>query len=157
MKNRCELDMIELEQVLPQEAQQLDEQLTTNLSLTMLQAEIEQAKAELRNARLEKINENAQQNYDQQKADFDKKNADLAQSEQLLESNTIRAKDLEDRLETTITMHLIKINTLFQKYMDLFQFEGKSKRNALRINQVASISDFILKRVKLGIKVRLKM
>ena len=55
MKNRCELDMIELEQVLPQEAQQLDEQLTTNLSLTMLQAEIEQAKAELRNARLEKL------------------------------------------------------------------------------------------------------
>lgn len=131
MKNRCELDMIELEQVLPQEAQQLDEQLTTNLSLTMLQAEIEQAKAELRNARLEKINENAQQNYDQQKADFDKKNADLAQSEQLLESNTIRAKDLEDRLETTITMHLIKINTLFQKYMDLFQFEGQVEKERI--------------------------
>ena len=47
--------MIELEQVLPQEAQQLDEQLATNLSLTMLQAESEQAKAELRNARLEKL------------------------------------------------------------------------------------------------------
>ncbi len=131
MKSRCELDMIELEQVLPQEAQQLDEQLATNLSLTMLQAESEQAKAELRNARLEKINENAQQNYDQQKADFDKKNADLAKSEQLLESNTIRANELEDRLETTITMHLIKINTLFQKYMDLFQFEGQVEKERI--------------------------
>ena len=131
MKSRCELDMIELEQVLPQEAQQLDEQLATNLSLTMLQAESEQAKAELRNARLEKINENAQQNYDQQKADFDKKNAYLAKSEQLLESNTIRANELEDRLETTITMHLIKINTLFQKYMDLFQFEGQVEKERI--------------------------
>lgn len=131
MKSRCELDMIELEQVLPQEAQQLDEQLATNLSLTMLQAESEQAKAELRNARLEKINENAQQNYDQQKADFDKKNADLAKSEQLLESNTVRANELEDRLETTISMHLIKINTLFQKYMDLFQFEGQVEKERI--------------------------
>lgn len=132
MKSRCELDKIELEQVLPQEAQQLDEQLLMmSLSLTMLQAEIEQAKAELRNARLEKINENAQQNYDQQKADFDKKNADLAKSEQLLESNTIRANELEDRLETTITMHLIKINTLFQKYMDLFQFEGQVEKERI--------------------------
>ncbi|MDM5230189.1 AAA family ATPase [Lysinibacillus pakistanensis] len=131
MKSRCQLDLIELEQILPQEAQQLDEQLATNMSLTMLQAESEQAQAQLRNARLEKINENAQQNYDQQKADFDKKNADLAKSEQLLESNTIRANELEDRLETTITMHLIKINTLFQKYMDLFQFEGQVEKERI--------------------------
>ncbi|TKI71916.1 hypothetical protein FC756_03735 [Lysinibacillus mangiferihumi] len=131
MKSRCQLDLIELEQILPQEAQQLDEQLATNMSLTMLQAESEQAQAQLRNARLEKINENAQQNYDQQKADFDKKNAELAKSEQLLESNTIRANEQEDRLETTITMHLIKINTLFQKYMDLFQFEGQVEKERI--------------------------
>ncbi|AHN24449.1 AAA family ATPase [Lysinibacillus varians] len=131
MKSRCQLDLIELEQILPPEAQQLDEQLATNMSLTMLQAESVQAQAQLRNARLEKINENAQQNYDQQKADFDKKNAELAKSEQLLESNTIRANEQEDRLETTITMHLIKINTLFQKYMDLFQFEGQVEKERI--------------------------
>jgi len=131
MKSRCQLDLIELEQILPPEAQQLDEQFATNMSLTMLQAESEQAQAQLRNARLEKINENAQQNYDQQKADFDKKNAELAKSEHLLESNTIRANEQEDRLETTITMHLIKINTLFQKYMDLFQFEGQVEKERI--------------------------
>jgi chromosome segregation protein len=150
MKSRCELDLIELEQILPQEAQQLDEQLSTNMSLTMLQAESEQAQAQLRNARLEKINENAQQNYDQQKADYDKKNAELAKSEQLLESNTIRANEQEDRLETTITMHLIKINTLFQKYMDLFQFEGQVEKERIEEKSGRVIFRLYIKARKIG-------
>ncbi|MGE7843516.1 AAA family ATPase [Lysinibacillus sp. NPDC093712] len=150
MKSRYELELIELEQILPQEAQQLDEQLATNMSLTMLQAESEQAQAQLRNARLEKINENAQQNYNQQKADFDKKNAELAKSEQLLESNTIRANEQEDRLETTITMHLIKINTLFQKYMDLFQFEGQVEKERIEEKSGRVIFRLYIKARKIG-------
>lgn len=150
MKSRCEIDLIELEQILPPEAQQLDEQLATNMSLMMLQAESEQAKAKLRNARLEKIDENAQQNYDQQKADFDKKNAELAKSEQLLESNTIRANEQEDRLETTITMHLIKINTLFQKYMDLFQFEGQVEKERIEEKSGRVIFRLYIKARKIG-------
>lgn len=142
MKNRTQLDLIELEQILPQEAQQLDEQLATDLSRTMMHDELEQAKAELRNARLEKINENAEQNYATLKKDFDKKNADLAEAEQLLDSNTLRASALEDRLETTITMYLTNINTLFQKYMDLFQFEGQIEKE--RIEEKSGRIKFLL-------------
>lgn len=127
MKSRYEIDLSELF-ILPAEAQQLDEQHEKLTSLSMLQSEIAQTKANLNSARQEEVKENAQQNYDMQKKEFDKKAADLANAEQLLESNTIRANELEDRLETTINMFLTKINALFQKYMDVFQFEGQIEK-----------------------------
>lgn len=120
-----ETELAQLENILPIEAKQIDEPLLVEESITKLISVSEQAKATLNTARMEKVNENAQLNYEQLKADYDKKNADLAEAEQLLESNTARANELEDRLETTINMYLTKINALFQKYMDLFQFEGQ--------------------------------
>ena len=142
MKNRYEMDLIELENILPIEAQQFTNEFSTNSSLTNLINENEQAKAALQTARIEKVNEHAQQNYNQLKSDYDKKNADLAEAEQLLESNTIRANELEDRLETTINMYLANINTLFQKYMDLFQFEGQIEKE--RIEEKSGRVKFLL-------------
>lgn len=118
------IELQELENILPTEVKFVHELDLNNPSITYLISAMEPVKVTFIQARQEKVNENAQYNYDKQKTDFDKKNADLAEAEQLLESNRIRANTLEDKLETTINMYLAKINILFQKYMDLFQFEG---------------------------------
>lgn len=131
MKSRHEMYLNDLENVLPIDALEVDELYNMAMSLTMLQEEIAQAQATLNNARHERVNENAQQNYEMQKMEYDKKATDLAEAEELLESNTHRANELEDRLETTINMHLIKIGTLFQKYMDVFQFEGQIEKERI--------------------------
>lgn len=131
MKSRYEIELKELENVLPLEALQLSEQYDSVTSLTMLQSEISQAQATLYNARQEKIDENAEQNYELRKKEYDRKAADLANAEELLEKNTVRANELEDYLETSINMYLTKINTLFQKYMDLFQFEGQIEKERI--------------------------
>ena len=84
-----------------------------------------QAHANFENARNEKVNEQAENNYVAILKDYEQKKNDVASTEDLLEVYSQRAKESENRLETTIQMHILKIRNLFQKYMDEFQFEGQ--------------------------------
>lgn len=131
MKTRYEMELVDLENTLPIEALLVDEQFDSISNLSLLQSEMAQAMAVLNNARAENVNENAQENYAVQKKEYDMKAAELANAEELLEKNTIRANELEDRLETTINMYLARINDLFQKYMDVFQFEGQIEKERI--------------------------
>ena len=114
----------ELEHILPGESCVVDETISMNWSKTKLISDNEKAVAAFEAARSEKVNIYAETNYEKMKEDYERKNADLASAEILLETNAIRATELEDKLETTINMYLTKINLLFQKYMDIFHFEG---------------------------------
>ncbi|WP_107838485.1 hypothetical protein [Metasolibacillus meyeri] len=118
----------ELAQILPLEASVMDEGVSMNLGKEALRNGTVQYAAAFENARTEKVNVNAEKNYEVMKNDFDRKKNDLATAEILLEENANRAAENEDRLETTINMHLTKINLLFQKYMDKFHFEGKIEK-----------------------------
>lgn len=131
MKSRNEIELVGLENMLPIEDLLVDEQFDSISNLSLLQSEMAQAKATFNNARDEDVNENAQENYDVQKKEYDKKAAELANAEELLEKNTIRANELENRLESTINIILARINALFQKYMDVFQFEGQIEKERI--------------------------
>lgn len=99
--------------------------LLTSLSVQELINEDVKARANFENARNEKVNEQAEHNYSAILKDYEQKKNDVATTEDLLEVYSKRAKESEDRLESTINRHIIKIRQLFQTYMDEFQFEGQ--------------------------------
>ena len=118
----------ELEKILPDEACMIDETISIKWSETKLIHDKEQRAAAFEVARMEKVKIHAEANYEKMKEDFERKNAELASAEILLEKNANFATELEDKLETTINMYLTKINMLFQKYMDMFHFEGRIEK-----------------------------
>lgn len=122
IKGAYEEQFNELTQVLPEEAQQLEQLEIQNEE--WLLAENEKLRVALRTTRLEVVNEHAERNYRSIKADFDQKNAQLAHAEQRFEVYDKRARELEEQLEVMIHLSLTKINALFCKYMESFQFEG---------------------------------
>ncbi|WP_042476360.1 AAA family ATPase [Bacillus ndiopicus] len=138
-KESLTIKLHELEQILPQEAYVIDEAVSITLSKETLRNGQEQYAAAFENARTEKVNVNAEKNYEVMKNDFDRKKNELATAEILLEENANRAAENEDKLETTINMHLTKINLLFQKYMDQFYFEGKIEKERVEEKKTGRI------------------
>lgn len=96
-----------------------------------MKEQLVEVRMEFNKVRQEKVNENAQQNFDVQKKEYDRKAAELANAEGLLEKYTTRANETEERLETTISMFLNKINALFETYMDYFHFEGRIEKKRI--------------------------
>lgn len=132
----------ELEHILPVEACVVDESISIKWSEARLIHGNAEKAAAFEAARLEKVNIHAEVNFEKMKEDFERKNAELASAEILLEKNAGFAANLEDKLETTINMYLTKINMLFQKYMDIFHFEGHIEKE--RIEEKAGRIKYLL-------------
>lgn len=121
----------ELENTLPDEGLQFINDFDDVKNETFLIEELQNARIGLDNARNAKVNENAQYNYDVQKDEYDRKEADLAKAESLLEDHTMRANETRHLLETSISMHLSKINSLFEMYMSEFEFDGTVEQSCI--------------------------
>lgn len=124
-------EKVDLEKILPEAAFKLETVLEKKDNHVWLKEQLVGVRMEFNKVRQEEVNENAQQNYDVQKKEYDRKAAELANAEGLLEKYTTRANETEERLETTISMFLNKINALFETYMDYFHFEGHIEKKRI--------------------------
>ena len=130
--------------------------LITNSTITQLKSDNMTAQVNFENARTEKVNPEAERNYLAVKADFDLKKETVDQTQEYLEIHRKRAMETENRLETTINMNVLKINNLFAKFMDEFQFEGKIEYERFEDKKGRTLFKLYIKARKIGHSGRLE-
>lgn len=133
-----------------------DVPLALNSTIPMLKSDNTTARINFENARAEKVNPEAERNYIAVKDDFNLKKETVDQTQEYLEIHRNRALDIENRLETTINMNVLKINNLFSKYMDEFQFEGKVEYERFEDKKGRTIFKLYIKARKIGHSGRLE-
>jgi len=132
------------------------EPLVITSTVTKLKNDNTTARINFENARTEKVNPEAERNYIAVKDDFDLKKETVDQTLEFLEIHRNRALDIENRLETTINMNVLKINNLFVKYMDEFHFEGKIEYERFEDKKGRTIFKLYIKARKIGHSGRLE-
>ena len=130
--------------------------LVTNGTIAQLKNDNMTAQVNFENARAEKVNPEAERNYMAVKADFDLKKETVDQTQEYLEIHRKRAMETENRLETTINMNVLKINNLFAKFMDEFQFEGKIEYERFEDKKGRTLFKLYIKARKIGHSGRLE-
>ncbi|MDM5248807.1 AAA family ATPase [Lysinibacillus sp. G4S2] len=130
--------------------------LSLNSTIPKLKSDNTTARINFENARAEKVNPEAERNYIAVKDDFNLKKETVDQTQEYLEIHRNRALENENRLETTINMNVLKINNLFSKYMDEFQFEGKIEYERFEDKKGRTIFKLYIKARKIGHSGRLE-
>ena len=133
-----------------------EEPLEIHSTITQLKNDNTTARINFENARAEKVNPEAERNYNAVKADFDLKKETVDQTQEYLEIHRNRAMETENRLETTINMNVLKINNLFAKFMDEFQFEGKIEYERFEDKKGRTTFKLYIKARKIGHSGRLE-
>ncbi|MFT9819651.1 AAA family ATPase [Lysinibacillus sp. NPDC056185] len=133
-----------------------EEALVLNNTVTKLKNDNTTARINFENARVEDVNPEAERNYIAVKDDFNLKKETVDQTQEYLEIHRNRALENENRLETTINMNVLKINNLFSKYMDEFQFEGKIEYERFEDKKGRTIFKLYIKARKIGHSGRLE-
>ncbi|MFJ8101622.1 AAA family ATPase [Lysinibacillus sp. NPDC096212] len=124
--------------------------LSLNSTIPKLKSDNTTARINFENARVEDVNPEAERNYIAVKDDFNLKKETVDQTQEYLEIHRNRALENENRLETTINMNVLKINNLFSKYMDEFQFEGKIEYERFEDKKGRTIFKLYIKARKIG-------
>ncbi|WP_397538078.1 AAA family ATPase [Rummeliibacillus pycnus] len=146
-----QLTLIELQKIVPDIYKQaLQEDLMMNSSITQLINDNSTAKVNFNNARTEEVKPEAEHNYYAVKKDYDEKSEAVSKTEEFLVLHRERTQEMENKLETTINMNVLKINRLFEKYMDEFQFEGKIECERFEDKKGRIIFQLFIKVRKIG-------
>lgn len=152
-----QLRLEELATIIPDiYAEASESPLVINSTIAQLKNDNMTAQVNFENARAEKVNPEAERNYMAVKADFDLKKETVDQTQEYLEIHRKRAMEIENRLETTINMNVLKINNLFAKFMDEFQFEGKIEYERFEDKKGRTLFKLYIKARKIGHSGRLE-
>lgn len=121
-----EIILKDLQQIIPQlyEAA-MKEEVVKEVSMSALLSQNERAKIAFETARNADVDPHAEENYNTRKAEYDKKRADAFKMEELLEQHKIVVTENEQKLETTINVHVLALHKRFQHYMEQFNFESE--------------------------------
>lgn len=95
------------------------------VKLITLQSDLQKGGVTFDQARKEDIDPAAPENYRIAKDNYDQLEDEYKRTRVLLESDEQRTIELQDLLETTISMRVSEIQQKFRSYMSSFQFEGQ--------------------------------
>ncbi|WP_339323589.1 AAA family ATPase [Paenibacillus sp. FSL W8-0194] len=96
-----------------------------NAVLKALRTEAEKGEVTFEQARKEEVDPAAPENYRIAKENYEQLEDEYKRTVILLEADEQRTTELQDLLETTISMRVGEVQQKFRSYMSLFQFEGQ--------------------------------
>lgn len=94
-------------------------------AIRALRTDAEKGEVTFEEARKEEVDPAAPENYRIAKENYEQLEDEYKRTKILLEADEQRTVELQDLLETTISMRVSEIQQKFRSYMSLFQFEGQ--------------------------------